>query len=159
MSQRVVKTFRETSAASVVVQGRKRTNSGILQKTASNSQSGAANVTLSAHFFVTFLSQSSASNVEAWSSLYPLQTANCSRVVRNRFCRMERFLQTVFEFAITRRCVTFFNDEAHFKLNRCVNKQNIHYWSANNPNWQIKAPAHLRGLLCGHGLMCSWCSL
>ncbi len=36
----------------------------------------------------------------------------------------------------------FFNNEAPFKLKRWVNKQNIHYWLADNPNWQITKSLH-----------------
>ncbi len=53
-----------------------------------------------------FLVQYSTSNVRAQFRLSPLQTANCSRVERNWFCRMERFLQTA--LAITGRHRTFF---------------------------------------------------
>ncbi len=61
----------------------------------------------------------------------------CSRVERNRFGQMKRLLRTVFAFAITGRHETFFGDEAHFKLNGSVNKQNICNWPADNPNWHI----------------------
>ncbi len=36
----------------------------------------------------------------------------------------------------------FFTDEAHLKLNRWVTKQNIGYWSADNPNLQITISLH-----------------
>ncbi len=53
---------------------------------------------------------------------HPYKTANCSRVERNQLSPTERFLQTLFAFAITERLETFFTDEAHFELNGCVNR-------------------------------------
>ncbi len=69
------------------------------------------------------------------------QTANCLRVERNWFCQMERFLRTVFAFAIIGRR-TFFLAQAYFKLNGRVNKQNMHYQSADNPDWLITKSLH-----------------
>ncbi len=36
----------------------------------------------------------------------------------------------------------FFNEEAYFKLNRCLNKQNMRYWLVDDPNWQITKSLH-----------------
>ncbi len=36
----------------------------------------------------------------------------------------------------------FFINKTHFELNGCANEQNIHYWLANNPNWQITKSPH-----------------
>ena len=35
-----------------------------------------------------------------------------------------------------------FSNEAHFWLNGFVNKQNIRYWSAKNPNVLLETPLH-----------------
>ena len=35
-----------------------------------------------------------------------------------------------------------FSDEAHFWLNGFVNKQNMRYWSATNPNMLLETPLH-----------------
>ena len=35
-----------------------------------------------------------------------------------------------------------FSDEAHFWLNGFVNKQNMRYWSATNPNALLETPLH-----------------
>ena len=37
-----------------------------------------------------------------------------------------------------------FSDEAHFWLNVFVNKQNMRYWSATNPNVLLDTPLHLQ---------------
>ena len=36
----------------------------------------------------------------------------------------------------------FFNDEAHFRISGCVNKQNMHYWSGDNPREFHGKPLH-----------------
>lgn len=38
--------------------------------------------------------------------------------------------------------LVFFSDEAHFHLSGCVNKQNMRYWSANNPRELHEKPLH-----------------
>ncbi len=105
-------------------------------------EAASQNYTSLTHFFVAFLTQYSTANVKAWSWLSPLQTANCSRLERNRFCQMERFLQTVFGFAFTGRHETFFSDEVHYELNECVNKHNMHCWLADNQDWQVTKSLH-----------------
>ncbi len=45
------------------------------------------------------------------------------------FCKQFLYLQLL-EVAE----LSFFSDEAYFKLNECVNKQNKRYWLADNPN-------------------------
>ena len=37
---------------------------------------------------------------------------------------------------------TIFSDEAHPWLNGFVNKQNMHYWPATNPNVLLETPLH-----------------
>ncbi len=41
-----------------------------------------------------------------------------------------------------RKTWNFFSDEANFELKGCVKKQNVRYWSADNPNWQITKSLH-----------------
>ncbi len=113
-----------------------RINSEKLQKTASGSWSRTMNLISSTLFFIIFLAQYSTSNVFAWSWLLPLQNANCIKVERNWFWQIERFLQIVFMFAITRRRRNF------FLVTRCVKKQDMHYQSADNPTWQITKSLH-----------------
>ncbi|GFW85632.1 hypothetical protein TNCV_852831 [Trichonephila clavipes] len=45
-----------------------------------------------------------------------------------------------------------FNDEAHFWLNGCVNKQNSRIWSEANPQVYVETPLHPEKLTV-------WCAL
>ncbi len=102
-----VKTFWETSAAtSVRVVERRRS-----KQTAENCEKwrAAVRVTLQTSLYWDIsLLHFSLSRVHKMIKSMVLGTVNCSSVERDRFGKMERFLRTVFVFAITRRCRTFF---------------------------------------------------
>ncbi len=100
------------------------------------------NLTSSTRFFITFLAQYCISNIKAWSLLLPLQTANCSIAERNQFCQMERFLKTILHFQLLANMEPFFSDVTYYELNEYVNKQNLCYCLADNPNWQITKSLH-----------------
>ncbi len=57
---------------------------------------------------------------------------------------MEKFLQMFLHLLLLEvmELFFFFSDDAHFKVNGCVNKQNMCYWLADNPNWQITKSLH-----------------
>ncbi|PNF23302.1 hypothetical protein B7P43_G17108 [Cryptotermes secundus] len=59
----------------------------------------------------------------------------------------EVFLETLPDDALV-----FFSEEAHFHLSGCVNKQNMCYWSDNNPRELHERPLH-----CEHVTV--WCAL
>ncbi len=81
----------------------------------------------------------STSNIKAWSWFLHLQTANCSRIERNWIYHMERFLYLQFShLRLLKDIKLFFSDNAPFQLNGCVNKQNMCYWLADNPDWHIR---------------------
>ena len=46
-----------------------------------------------------------------------------------------------------------FSDEAHFWLNGFVNKKNMRYWSATNPNVLLDTPLHPQKVTFGAGFM------
>ncbi len=103
------KIFQETSAATsveVVQQTRSVWTVENCEKLKGR-RDGTANSTSSTNFFVIFLTPYSTLSVKSWSSLSLLQTANCSRVERNKFCQIKGFLRTVFAIATTGRHGTF----------------------------------------------------
>ncbi len=124
----------------------KRTNWRKLRITASGSWGSTMNFTSSARFLITYLTQYSTSNIR--SVILVITPTNCKlfkswkklilphgKIFANSFC-ICNYWKTQ-NFFLTGR-----HNQAHFELNGFVNNENMPYWSADNPNWQITKWLH-----------------
>ncbi len=50
------------------------------------------------------------------------------------FARWRDFCEQFLHLQLPEDTKLFLSDRAHFELNGCVNKQNVHHWSADNLN-------------------------
>ncbi len=121
----------------------KHTNSKELRKTASGSWGNIVNLTSLIRFFVALLTQYSTSNVVVWYWLLPLKTANCSIVEKKSILPDGKIFANSFCICNYWKILNFFSsDEVHFELKGRVNKRNIYYCLADNPNRQVTKSLH-----------------
>ena len=85
---------------------------------------------------------------------HPYKTAVAQQLTERDFNARQTACKSLLE-GLPPDAFVFFSDEVHFQIFGCVNKQNMRYWSRDNPRELHKKPLHCERvtvfvLLCGH---------
>ncbi len=74
---------------------------------------------------------------------HPYQLQIVQECKETDFAGWKDFLEQFLHLQLSEDVELFlFNNEAHFELSECINKQNMRYWLANNPSSQISKLLH-----------------